>query len=67
MTTATALLTTTGANGGGVNVDGSRGVGARWTEGAWGVNASAEGVNGATHSVSVGIDGLGGHGGWSKG
>ena len=67
MTTATAPLTTTGANGGGVNVDGSRGVGARWTEGAWGANAGAEGANGATHSVSVGTDGLGGCGGWSEG
>ena len=38
-----------------------------WTEGAWGVNASAEGENGSTHSVSVGIDGPGGCGGWSKG
>ena len=31
-----------------------------WTEGAWGVNASAEGANGTTHGVSVGIDGPGG-------
>ena len=66
-TTATAPLTTTGANGRGVNVDGSRGVGVRWTEGAWGANASAEGANDATHGVSVGIDGPGGRGGWSEG
>ena len=38
-----------------------------WTEGAWGANAGAEGANGATHGVSMGIDGLGGHGGWSEG
>ena len=38
-----------------------------WTEGAWGANAGAEGANGATHGVSVGIDGPGGHGGWSEG
>ena len=37
-----------------------------WTEGAWGANAGAEGVNGATHGVSVGIDGPGGHGGWCE-
>ena len=47
MTTATAPLTTTGANGGGINVDGSRGMGVS-------VNAGAEGANGATHGVSVG-------------
>ena len=32
---------------------------ATWSEGAWVVNVGVEGMNGATHGPSVGIDGLG--------
>ena len=50
-----------GANGQGTSMDCPRGVGTRGANadwrGAWGANAGAEGMNGATCGASMGIDG----------
>ena len=55
-----------GSRGGGMNIDSAKGHECGWCKGcgrkgcqcrlrgAWGANAGAEGVNGATHGASVG-------------